>query len=388
MGYTAKRKHVAKDGKERTTYLGRHRADDGHMVSRSFAKDSDARRWVALQEGDKARGDWVDPRSGQVTLRAYAEAWREIQVHRRSTGAQVETNLRLHLYPQLGDRALASLRPSEVQAWVKGLSVVLAPATVELVYRYLVAIYRAATADQIVSRSPCVGVKLPKVEPVKVEPLALEVVQALTGRIGPRYRALVTLGAGTGLRQGEAFGLTLDNLDFLRRQLVVCQQLVLVAGSPPYLGPPKTEKSYRTVPLPATVVDELAAHLKRWPAVEQPVLRQRPSGELVESSAAFVFTADNGRPIRRNRFGDVWRPAARAAGVAEGGGYHELRHFYASLLIRHGESVKVVQSRLGHASAMETLDTYGHLWPDSDDRTREAVDLVLGAADGAEEEAQ
>lgn len=50
---------------------------------------------------------------------------------------------------------------------------------------------------------------------------------------------------------------------------------------------------------------------------------------------------------------------------------------YASLLIRHGESVKVVQARLGHASAAETLDTYSQLWPDSDDRTRDAVDLVL-----------
>jgi len=52
-------------------------------------------------------------------------------------------------------------------------------------------------------------------------------------------------------------------------------------------------------------------------------------------------------------------------------------HFYASLLIRFGESVKTVQSRLGHASAAETLDTYSHLWPDSDDRTREAVDPAL-----------
>jgi integrase len=48
------------------------------------------------------------------------------------------------------------------------------------------------------------------------------------------------------------------------------------------------------------------------------------------------------------------------------------------LLIRHGESVKTVQARLGHASAVETLNTYGHLWPDADDRTREAVAEVLG----------
>ncbi len=53
---------------------------------------------------------------------------------------------------------------------------------------------------------------------------------------------------------------------------------------------------------------------------------------------------------------------------------HLLRHSYTSLLIRHGESVKTVQARLGHASAAETLDTYSHLWPDSDDRTRAAVD--------------
>lgn len=62
--------------------------------------------------------------------------------------------------------------------------------------------------------------------------------------------------------------------------------------------------------------------------------------------------------------------------------FHDLRHYYASLLIRHGASVKVVQARLGHKSAGETLDTYSHLWPDDDDRTRGAVDAVLGGAPG------
>ena len=57
---------------------------------------------------------------------------------------------------------------------------------------------------------------------------------------------------------------------------------------------------------------------------------------------------------------------------------HPLRHFYASLLIRHGESVKTVHARLGHASAAETLHTYSHLWPDSEDRTRAAVDSAFG----------
>lgn len=57
--------------------------------------------------------------------------------------------------------------------------------------------------------------------------------------------------------------------------------------------------------------------------------------------------------------------------------FHDLRHYYASLLIRHGESVVTVQKRLGHKTPEETLRTYLHLWPDSEDRTRAAVDSVL-----------
>jgi integrase len=91
-----------------------------------------------------------------------------------------------------------------------------------------------------------------------------------------------------------------------------------------------------------------------------------------------VFTTELGAPIRRTAFSErVWRRAVKRAGL-NGVTFHALRHFYASLLIRHGESVKTVQARLGHASAAETLDTYSHLWPDSDDRTRSAVDSVLG----------
>ena len=57
--------------------------------------------------------------------------------------------------------------------------------------------------------------------------------------------------------------------------------------------------------------------------------------------------------------------------------YHDLRHYYASLLISSGADVKVVQARLRHRSAKTTLDVYGHLFPDSDDRTRTAVDAAL-----------
>jgi len=73
----------------------------------------------------------------------------------------------------------------------------------------------------------------------------------------------------------------------------------------------------------------------------------------------------------------MWREAAGPLGIANGDGFHQLRHFYVSPLIRAGESVKTVQVRLGHTSAQMTLDVYAGLWPD-EDKTRTAVDNVLG----------
>lgn len=122
------------------------------------------------------------------------------------------------------------------------------------------------------------------------------------------------------------------------------------------------------------MLDALASHLARYPA----------------ASDGYVFTDDDGQPLRRTSFSrEVWRPAVKAAGAPAGTGFHDLRHSYASLLIRHGESVKAVQARLGHATAAETLDTHAHLWPDADDTTRAARDSALkitGVADSVRTE--
>jgi integrase len=267
-----------------------------------------------------------------------------------------------------------------VQAWVWRLEQHLAPSTIEVVYSFLAGIFRAAVRDRLIVASPCTGVRLPKPAPKRVEPLATERVEALIAAMPERYRALVVLAAGTGLRQGEAFGLELAAVDFLRRTLEVRQQIVTMPGQVPYLAPPKTPASYRTIPLPQVVVDTLAAHLVAFPVVEAELLDTTVKPEPRRRPAALIFTGPSGQPVRRTKFSTIWRPAAAAAELGEGATFHDLRHYYASLLIGHGESVKVVQKRLGHKSAVETLDTYSHLWPDSEDRTREAVDKLLGRA--------
>ncbi len=120
-----------------------------------------------------------------------------------------------HAYPAFGSRQLGTVRPGEVQAWVKRLSSgstaqrALAPATVAVVHGLVAAIFKAAVRDRKLPSSPCNGIKLPRREPVQVVPLATSAVWSLVASVPPRHSALVTLAAGTGLRQGEAFGLNL-----------------------------------------------------------------------------------------------------------------------------------------------------------------------------------
>lgn len=345
---------------------GRYRArwreyPGGPQKTRQFDRKVDADRFLDTIRGDLARGVYIDPADAKILFRTYAEEWRAGQLHRASTATQTETYLRVHAYPFLGHRPLGAVRRSEIQAWVKNRSGVLAPGSVELVYRWVATIFKAAVGDRIIALSPCDRIALPKRPPSEVVPLEVAAVERLIAELQPRLRALVLFAAGIGLRQGECFGLTVDRVDFLRRQVRVDRQLVSATGGKPVFGPPKTQASFRTVPLPEAVIDALAAHLATF--------RNRRH--------QLVFTNRAGDPLRRSAFGTAWHRAARAAELPEGATFHDLRHFYASLLISRNCSIKTVQKRLGHQSATETLDTYSHLWPDSDDETRTAIDSVL-----------
>lgn len=143
--------------------------------------------------------------------------------------------------------------------------------------------------------------------------------------------------------------------------MLVDRPLINLNGRQPFFVPPKSQASVRIVPFPDSVSDALRTQPARHPTDE------------------LVFRNTRGAPLRRSAFWTEWRRATTAAGLPSIH-FHEPRNYYASVLIRHGEFVKTVQARLGHASASETLDTTSHLWPDSDERTRDAVDPVLRSA--------
>jgi integrase len=335
--------------------------DTGREVTRSFPRKVDAQRHLEGVLGDLLRGEYVRPEDGRVTFEEYAERWRASQVSKPSTARKIDQVLRLHAYPVLGTRRLASVRPSDIQALVERLSERLAPSTVATSYAYVSAVFRSAVRDRLIARTPCDGIQLPKTHrDHEIVVLSREQALAVEAALPARYRAAVWLGVGLGLRVGELLGLTVDRVDFLRRQVKIDRQAAVDGCG---LAAPKTRASNRMVPLPDAVGTALAEHLRLFPSGED----------------GRVFTTVSGKPVRRTAFGEVWARARTRAGLPPIG-FHACRHTYASTLILAGESVVVVQRRLGHESAAMTLDVYGHLFPDADDRTRAAIDAVYGSS--------
>jgi integrase len=188
-------------------------------------------------------------------------------------------------------------------------------------------------------------------------------VRAIVGSLNAaagRYGLLLLTAVFTGLRASELRGLRWEDVDLKRGELHVRQR----ADRYNAFGKPKSEAGERTVPLPPMVVTALREHRLSSP----------------RSELDLVFPNVRGGVEHRNSIVKCgFHPAQIAAGVVDqhGGakykGLHSLRHFYASWCINRRVDgglelpLKLVQTRLGHASIQMTADTYRHLFPRGDD---------------------
>ena len=336
-------------------WRARYRDAAGKEHARHFPRKIDAQRWLDGVTAAVQTGAYTDPRTAKVTFGEYAAGWQSSHVGRERTGSNIDVALRVHVLPTLGARTLTSIRRSDVQALVAALNATLAPGSVRNVVAVLGQVFAAAVDDRLIPASPATRLRLPTVDSAEVRPAPLADVAAMVDAMPARYRALGVLLAGSGLRIGEALGLQVADVDFLRRRVHVRRQR-LRGGQ---LGPVKTPRSARTVPVGEVVVEALAAHLAAYPS----------GGDL--------FTTGQGGPLIYSGWQTVWAGVRRSTGL--GLGAHDLRHFYASALIAGGATVVAVSSALGHSNASITLRVYAHLWPTDEDRGRVIMDAAIGA---------
>jgi integrase len=365
----------------------RYRDPDGKQRKKTFKREGDAKKFGNAVETDIHRGQYTDERAGKVTFKEYAEEWLQRQDWNESTAQAVELRLRVHAFPGLGNLQLRAIKPETLQRWLKSLNGLAAS------YRRVIATnVSSVLADAVdngkLSKNPfdtnSVRKSRPKVGTRKVVPWEAERVLAVREALPERWAVAVTLGAGLGLRQGEIFGLSPEDVDFLGGTVTVRRQVKLYADGSQVFALPKggsgDKDTTRTVPLPSVVREALAAHLAKFPARDVSLPWELTDGKV--RTLPLIFVSREGNALNRNYFNaHVWKKALVAAKVeaTRDNGMHALRHFYASALLDGGESIKALSEYLGHTDPGFTLRTYTHLMASSTERTKKAVDAALTA---------
>ncbi|WP_216622187.1 tyrosine-type recombinase/integrase [Mycolicibacterium fortuitum] len=338
--------------------------EDGKEHAKGFRVKTDATAWLNGIVAAQETGSYVDPALGKVTLRSFYREWAERQVWLPGTRAAMD----LAVYSAtFSDLPFSELKPSHVESWVKAMKdKPLEPSTIHTRFTNVRGVIRAAVHDRAgIARDVTVKVKLPrlrKAEAAMTIPTPAEVGEILRNADG-QFVAFIALCAFGGLRLGECAALKVGDISFLRKEVRVSRQVQRVNGGEVDIRAPKYG-SERTVYAADELLTMLTEHIRLY----------RPG----DDPERWMFPGQGKHPMHQNSVGYWWRRARSA--VKTSYRLHDLRHYYASGLIAAGCDVVTVQRALGHQKATVTLNTYAHLWPDAEDRTRTAASSLVQQA--------
>jgi integrase len=345
-------------------WRARYRDEMNREHAKHFDRKVDAQRWLDEVTAAVVTGTYVDPKAGRVNFATWWREWSQRQVWKRGTRLTADQAAGTVTF---GAVAMSAIRPSHVEHWIKRQSAAgVQASTIRTRYNYVHAAFRAAVADRIIAADPAAGVRLPrgrKAAAAMTIPTPEQVAAALDAAAW-WFRPYVAVCAFAGLRLGEAAGLQLGDVDFLRRTITVQRQIQGENVATTETTEPKFG-SERVVYVPDELLATLSEHVARTGV----------------GPSDLLFIGQDGTPLNRSSAGHQWRQVRRAAGLGPFT-LHDLRHFYASGLIASGCDVVTVQRALGHSSATITLGVYSHLWPTAEDRTRAAAADLMASVLG------
>jgi len=350
-------------------YRVRYRTPENRTTNKSgFTTKRDAQAFAATVEVSKMSGTYIAPAAGRITVADVARQWlgSSSATVKATTMAKRQSAWSFRVQPRWGAVAIGDVRPPAIKVWVAELHAQgVGAASIESALDVLRGVLGSAVDDRALVVNPAAGVKPPRrrlsrrgyLTIPQVEAVAIEAAMQRT-----EYGTVVGFLAYTGLRWGEMAALRVENFDMLRRRINVSEAVAEVRGKLVW-GSPKDDER-RSVPFPTFLAEPLAG-----------LMAGKGRNEL-------VFTGPKGAVLAVSRFRPrVFAPAVQRAQKVDPTfptiTPHDLRHTAASLAVSSGANVKAVQTKLGHASAVLTLDTYSDLFPDDLDAVAARLDEAV-----------
>ena len=354
--------HKYSTSKGETRYLVSYRRpDNSQSTRRGFKTKKEAAAFRLSMEHSRASGSYIDPTAGRITIGALAPVWFGGKAHMKPSGLRSEESAwATHVEPKWANRAINTIRRSEIQTWASELSATRSATTVIRVVGVLRGTLQLAVDDHLLSVNPAIKLNLPKKRPARRNYLNHERVHLLASEAG-KNATLVYFLAYTGLRWGEAAALKVNAYNPLNRRVAVVSNAVDVAGTF-YIDSPKSNR-HRSISVPFFLAERLA----------EVVAGRRPDEFIFGDGLAPLHPPHSrsgwlAHAVRRCQLVDEEFPRITP---------HELCHTAASLAIAVQKNPKLVQNMLGHASAAHTLDIYADLFPDDMDRLADGLDEAI-----------
>lgn len=362
---------------------------DGRERSAAFERKLDAENKVSAMEVDIQRGDYIDPHAGKVLFGEVAERWLASRLVDPASMMRYDTVYRLHVGPAFAKKQVKAILPSSIQTWIRELSNRFEASTVRAAFLVLQGVLELAVADEALRRNPAKSpiIQVPTHNGEEIQAWSDDRVAAVIDAHPDLFRTVPILGAACGLRQGELFGLALEDIDFDEKVVRVRRQVKKLTNGFVY-ALPKSDRE-RSVPLPDWAAQAVRLHVQRVPPLVWTMPWERPGGRPRTHNLLFRWTDDTF--IRYRSYSEsIWKPALVAAGVipepvmdprqrpryitTRREGLHQLRHYYASVLLAGGVSIRELAEHLGHRDPAFTLRVYAHLQPGCHDRARQVMD--------------
>jgi len=351
--------------------------EDGAERSRAFAIQVAADKYWQGMETDRERGEYLDPKAGNAKVTDLGRKYLRLAEVTAGSARRYESVWRVHIEPAFGKRPAGAVSASECASWSKSLAG--KPETRRLACIILTGIFDLAVADKIRKDNPMRSrvVGKPRAAVLQREPWAADRIR-LVARACGKHEDLVLTAAGLGLREGEAFGLGLEDFDTDEGVVHIRRQLVRHDGGFAFKAPKGGKE--RTVPLPLGVAAALPRH-EDAETFRLPWLLENGELSTRPRPAALLFTI-GGAPVKAQGWNrHHWHPALREAGVmvSRANGMHALRHWYSTTLQDSGVSLAGVTDFLGHSRKSVPLaaGVYGHVTEATFEAARQAVDSTL-----------